>query len=80
MKDVKHYACWEDGSNQDGEFFDAVRLSDYQQLEQQVRKLREALRFYAERDIYPLPIMEIAHFEIFRDCGSRARAALKESE
>lgn len=32
MSTIRIYACWEDAVNKDGEFFDAVRYSDYEAL------------------------------------------------
>jgi hypothetical protein len=54
----------------------AKRTEELSQLEEQVRQLREALTFYANREIYPLAILECIHFDACRDAGEIARAAL----
>lgn len=40
-------------------------------------RLRTALMFYAKREHYPLAIAELAHFELLKDFGKRARKVLE---
>lgn len=45
---IKTYACWEDAVNKDGEFFDAVRLADYQRIEVVLRACAEYIEEVCE--------------------------------
>ena len=55
-------------------------IAGNRELQEQVQLLREALTFYANREIYPLAIYECTHFEACKDAGEIARNALTSTE